>query len=306
MAWRTVMIQNPARLNLSRGQLKILNDEGEYTLPLEDITTLVLENPQITLTSSLLAECQERGICIVSCDKTHMPNGVLLPFLPHSRHSKVARLQIAWSEPLRKRLWQRVVQSKVSNQALCLEHTVGENQSARLKSMVGRIGSGDPDNIEAQAARDYWPKLFGPDFRRGDNDNINAALNYGYAVVRAFVARSQVAYGLLPAFGIHHQGELNAFNLTDDLMEMLRPMVDYQVWQMLQAQRINKDVLSLPLAARQHLANMGNVTCRIGGQIHTLANVCDRMAASLSTAIADKNVSLLDIPEFTLAKESVT
>lgn len=291
------MIQNPARLNLSKGQLQLANDDGEFTLPLEDITAIILESPQISLTSSLLAECQEKSISIITCDKTHIPNGVLLPFQPHSRQSRVARLQLSWSEPLRKRLWQRVVKSKILNQAACIDMTAGTSHSSRLRALAERVGSGDPDNTEAQAARDYWPRLFGPDFRRGDNDSANAALNYGYAVIRAFVARAQVAYGLLPTFGIHHENELNAFNLTDDLMEVFRPFVDQLAWRLRQDGQLPAEEPLLPVAARQRLATIGNVTCQLEGQTHTLANACDRMAAGLVTAIEGKSPALLPLPE---------
>lgn len=292
------MIQNPAKLNLRQGQLRLENDEGEFKLPLEDITALILESPQIALTSSLLSECQDKGVAILTCDKTHIPNGVLLPFQPHSRQSRVARVQQSWTEPLRKRLWQRVIQTKILNQAKCLDMTVGKDESMRLKAFVDRVGSGDPDNIEAQAARDYWPRLFGPDFRRHGNDNINAALNYGYAVVRAFVARSQVAYGLIPAFGIHHDNELNAFNLTDDVIEVFRPFVDHMVFGLRRDGEINPDDHHLSSGVRQILANVGNASCRIEGEIHTIANACDLMAAGLVTAIEGKTPALLPVPAF--------
>lgn len=297
------MIQNPAKLSLSKGQLQLTNDDGEFTLPLEDITALILECPQISLTSSLLAECQEKAISVLTCDKTHIPNGVLLPFQPHSRQSKVARLQLSWSEPLRKRLWQRVVQSKIMNQAVCLDLTVGADQSARIKALAERVGSGDPDNIEAQAARDYWPRLFGTDFRRGDGDSTNAALNYGYAVVRAFVARAQVAYGLLPTFGIHHENELNAFNLTDDMMEVFRPFVDHLAWQLRQEGLLLFEEPLLSAAVRQRLANIGNVICVLEGQVHTIGNACDRMAAGLVAAIESKTPAVLPLPEFAITAD---
>ena len=292
------MIQKPAKLNLSKGQLRLENDDGEFTLPIEDITALILESPQILLTSTLLSECQEMGVAVLTCDKTHTPNGVLLPFQPHSRQSRVARVQQSWSEPLRKRLWQRVIQTKILNQAICLDMTVGGDESTRLKAFVARVGSGDPENIEAQAARDYWPRLFGPDFRRHGNDAINAALNYGYAVVRAFVARSQVAYGLIPAFGIHHDNELNAFNLTDDVMEVFRPFVDHMVYGLRRDGEINEGDHQLSSAVRQSLANVGNISCRIGDETHTLANACDLMAAGLVAAIEGKSPALLPVPTF--------
>lgn len=298
------MIQNPAKLSLLKTQLKVSNNEGEITLPLEDITALILESPQIVLTSSLLSACQENGIGVITCDDTHMPNGMLLPFHAHSRQSRVAQVQLSWSEPLRKRLWQRVIQSKVSNQAECLDRTVGKSESVRLRTMIERIGSGDPDNVEAQAAREYWPRLFGKTFRRGDGDAINAALNYGYAVLRAFVARSQVAYGLLPAFGLHHRNELNAFNLTDDVMEVFRPFVDHHVFTLIQGGELVSDALTLPISTRQSLALIGSRTCLYEDQTHTIANASDKMAAALVAAIENKTPALLLLPQFLIANTS--
>lgn len=292
------MIQNPARLNLSRGQLRLENDDGDFTLPVEDITALILESPQITLSSTLLSECQDKGVAVMTCDRTHMPNGVLLPFQPHSRQSRVARIQQSWTEALRSRLWQRVIQCKILNQAACLDKAANGGDSSRLKALAARVASGDPDNIEAQAARAYWPRLFGPDFRRSGNDAVNAALNYGYAVTRAFVARSQVAYGLIPAFGIHHDNELNAFNLTDDMMEAFRPFTDYVVYGLKSSGELDPAAPALSPALRQTLANIGNVHCRIEGQIQTIATSCDKMAAGLVSAIEGKSAALLPLPDF--------
>lgn len=291
------MIQNPAKLSLQRTQLKLSSDAGEFTLPLEDITALVLESPQITLSSSLLAACQENGIAVLTCDASHMPNGVLLPYLPHSRHSKVARIQLSWSEPLRKRLWQRVIQAKIANQAACLNRW-GREGATRLRALAERVGSGDPDNIEAQAAREYWQKLLGSDFRRGASDLSNAALNYGYAVIRAYVARAQVAAGLLPAFGIHHESELNAFNLTDDVMECLRPMVDDCVMRLQIDGLLPTDEAFLPASARQQLAALGALHCTLSDEKHTLITVCERLATGLVAAIEGKTPTLLPLPTF--------
>lgn len=291
------MIQNPAKLNLSKGQLRLDNDDGEHTLPIEDITALILESPQITLSAALLSHCQEYGVTIITCDHCHMPNGVLLPFQPHSRQSRVARIQQSWSEPLRKRLWQRMVQTKIHNQAACLELFAGKENAKPLYAMVGRVQSGDPDNIEAQAARAYWTRLMGSDFRRGDSDLVNAALNYGYAVVRAFVARSQVAYGLMPVFGVHHNNELNAFNLTDDVMEVFRPFVDQEVVTIKQENLFAPEDKTLPIGMRQRLANIGNAVCLLDGKTHNLTNACDIIAASLVSAIEGKSAALLSLPE---------
>lgn len=278
--------------------MKLQNDDGEFTLPIEDITALILELPQITLSSTLLSACQERGVAVITCDTTHIPNGVLLPFQPHSRQSRVAHVQISWTDSLKGRLWQRVVQSKITNQAACLEKTHSKEEAKRLYALAGRVKSGDPKNIEAQAAREYWPRLMGKDFRRSGSDLTNASLNYGYAVVRAFVARSQVAYGLLPTFGIHHASALNAFNLTDDMMEVFRPFVDHLVWTMKQDGVFEGGADQLSKEARATLANIGNGDCRIDGNTHTIANTCDKISASLINAIEGKSPSLLFLPEF--------
>ncbi len=298
------MIQNPAKISLKRGQLHLDNDGGVYTLPIEDITALILESPQIILSSTLLSACQEQGIAVITCDDKHMPNGVLLPFQPHSRQSRIAHLQISWSQSLKKRLWQRVIQCKITNQAICLENIAGKDEAKRLHALVSRVDSGDTKNIEAQAARYYWQRLMGKDFRRGGNDITNAALNYGYTVLRSFVARSQVAYGLLPTFGIHHCNELNAFNLTDDMMEVFRPFVDDMVWNLKDNSKFDPKDNQLSIEIRQELANIGNVKCFIDGKSHTIGNACDQIAASLVSAIEGKTPALLILPKMNIGKKS--
>lgn len=291
------MIQNPARLTLNKGQLRLENDCGVHTLPLEDVTALILESPQISLTSALLAQCQDHGIAVITCDATHTPNGLMVPFQPHSRQSKVARIQVSWTDDLKKRLWQRLVQAKITGQAHCLSACEGKDAATRLYALSGLVESGDPANTEAQAAREYWPRLMGSDFRRGGNCIVNAALNYGYAIIRANVARAQVSYGLLPAFGIHHDNELNAFNLTDDVMEVFRPLADMEVRRMKDAGELEGNA-TLSIENRQKLAALGAAHCRIAGQIHTLANAAEKMAAGLVNAIEGRSAALLPVPEW--------
>lgn len=298
------MVQNPAKLSHKRGQLHLENDGGVHTLPIEDITALILESSQITVSSTLLSACQEHGVAVITCDDTHMPNGVLLPFQPHSRQSRVSHLQISWTQSLKKRLWQRVIQCKITNQAICLGNIAGKDEAKRLYALAQRVNSGDPKNIEAQAARDYWPRLMGKNFRRSGNDTTNAALNYGYTVLRAFVARSQVAYGLLPTFGIHHCNELNAFNLTDDMMEVFRPFVDDMAHALKTSGDLDAKNAQLSLEVRQNLANIGNVTCLIDGNTHTIANACDKLSIGLVNAIEGKSPALLILPEMKIGKAS--
>ncbi len=301
MAWRTILIQNPAKLRLVNGQLQLENEDGTYSLPLEDVIALILESPQISLNASLLSYAQDQGVAVITCDKSHMPNGLMLPFHAHSRQSRVAYIQQSCSEALKKRLWQRVIQSKISNQAACLK--ISGRKAKRLIALANHVKPGDPSNIEAQAARYYWQRLMGKGFRRGDTDLVNAALNYGYAVIRAYVARAQVAYGLMPAFGLHHCNELNAFNLTDDLMEVFRPFVDHHVFEM-KGQGLLDEGDSLSIECRQHLAGAGTWLCKMDEETHTLASVCDKMAAGLMSAMENKSPALLPLVGFTLGEET--
>jgi CRISPR-associated protein Cas1 len=231
MGWRSVVIANPAALDFHQRALRIRQGENSVLVPLEDISLLLIEHREVSLTAALLSACADAQIAVLTVGADHHPNGVLLPYLPHSRALKVMRAQLDMSGPTQKRLWQVIVQQKIRNQAAVLSRHAPDcahDQSALLV-MADKVRSGDTDNLEGQAAHRYFRTLWGADFTRNQARFVNAALNYGYAVVRAALARSLVAYGFLPAFGIHHRSEQNAFNLADDLIEPYRPLVDAHI-----------------------------------------------------------------------------
>lgn len=229
MGWRSVVIANPATLTLEDRALSIAQGSNTARVMLEDISVLVLDHPQISLTAPLLSACAEAQIAVLTVNAAHLPNGVLLPYLPHSRALKVMSAQLALTQPDRKRLWQRIVQFKIRNQAAVLTRSGQTDNARHLQQLARDVRSGDPDNCEAQAAQIYFRSLFSPQFHRGQSRFHNAALNYGYAVVRAAIARTLTGYGFLPAFGLFHHSEQNAFNLADDLIEPYRPLVDAAV-----------------------------------------------------------------------------
>jgi len=230
MGWRSVVIASPAALTLKDRALAIAQNGTDARVMLEDISVLVLDHAQISLTAPLLAACAEAQIAVLTVNACHLPNGVLIPYLPHSRALKVMTAQLNMSRPERKRLWQRVVRFKVANQAAVVERTANTEANARrLRQLARSVRSGDPDNHESQAAQIYFRALFSEQFNRNQQRFHNAALNYGYAVVRAAIARTLTAYGFLTAFGLFHHNEQNAFNLADDLMEPYRPLVDAAV-----------------------------------------------------------------------------
>lgn len=227
MVWRSVMISRPARLRREHYSLAIDQEETAF-VPFEDIAVIVLNHREITLTHPVLSACAEYGIGLYATGSNHQPAGVFLPFLPHSRTTRMMRLQLNVARPAAKQAWAGIVRRKIENQAACLK-LCGAKGVDRLESYARRVRSGDPDNLEAQAAAFYFAQLYGSDFTRADERWTNAALDYGYAVLRGAIARGLVAHGLHPTVGLFHDSEQNAFNLADDLIEPFRPLVDLHV-----------------------------------------------------------------------------
>lgn len=230
MIKRIIDISESAFVHTKHNQL-LISREGEIiaTIPIEDIGVLILQHPAIVVSQTLIINCQKNNVAIVFCDERYLPYSVVLPLVEaNTLHTKYIREQIRVSQPIRKRLWQQVVSKKIGQQILTLEY-FGKN-SKNLLRIQQRVRSGDPDNCEAQAAKKYWRLLMGDDFRRDQNlSGVNALLNYGYAIVRAMIARAVVGAGLHPALGLHHSNQYNGLCLADDLMEPFRPWVDRYV-----------------------------------------------------------------------------
>lgn len=229
MIRRTVEVSSPAHLRVERSQLVIERDgERAGQVPLEDLGVLVVDNQGAVFTQSLLNACAEHDATVVLCDDKHLPSAILLPMQGHSVQAETIRAQTAMSLPLRKQLWRQIVRGKIAGQAEVLREWTGTD--APLRELAGRVRSGDPDNVEAQAARAYWRRLFGPEFRRDrEAGGVNALLNYGYAVLRAAAARAVCAAGLHPSIGLHHHNRYDALCLASDLMEPMRPLIDRSV-----------------------------------------------------------------------------
>lgn len=300
MAWKGLHLSRPARLGLADGQMVVDQEDGVVRLPLEDIAYVVLDTPQATMTTALVSACMQAGIVLVFTDERHTPSGLALPFHRHHRQAGVATLQVDCSAPLKKRLWQSLTVAKIANQAAVLERLQRDGVGA-LRGMARLVGSGDPDNIEARAAREYWKNLF-PDFvRDGPNDYRNMCLNYGYAVLRAGIARALVAYGLVPALGLHHASVTNAFNLADDLIEPFRPFVDLAVWALSDQGRRQDGEPSRE--DRQTLAGIPLTDVRIGRQSMTLLVAMDRAVESLVRAMETATPSVLCLPSLAKADQ---
>lgn len=235
MLGRIVEVSNDQRhLSLHRGFM-LVHSTGEDRqevgrVALDDMSALIANAHGLSYTNNLLVALAERGVPFVLCGANHNVVGMLWPVDGHHQQAHRIEAQIACSQPTRKRLWAALVKTKLLNQAAVLVAT--GTSATRLERLAREVRSGDPDNLEAQGARQYWTLLMGPSFRRDQQaGGINALLNYGYTVLRAATARAVVAAGLHPSLGLHHSHDNNAMRLVDDLMEPFRPVIDWTVWQ---------------------------------------------------------------------------
>lgn len=234
MIKRTLFFSNPAYLSLRLEQIVVKKPDSEEirTVPIEDVGIVILDCKQLTITQALMSELLANNCAIVSCDERHMPDGLFLPLSGNTVQNERFREQIAASLPLRKQLWQQTISQKIRNQAAVLKYSTGEEHN-NMSIWASKVRSGDPDNLEGRAAAYYWKSVFPdmPKFIREQQEagDANALLNYGYAILRAIIARALVASGLLPTLGIHHHNRYNAYCLADDIMEPYRPYVDRMV-----------------------------------------------------------------------------
>jgi CRISPR-associated protein Cas1 len=290
VVWRSVVINQPARLKREHFALLVEQDQAAR-VPFEDIAVIVLNHREITLTHPVLSACAEYGIGLYATGDNHQPSGVFLPFQSHSRATKMLRLQLALDKPTGKRAWSAIVRAKVENQAFCLR-TLRAGNAERLESYARRIRSGDTGNMEAQASAYYFPQLFGRSFHRSQDGWTNAALDYGYAVLRGACARSLVAHGLLPTVGIFHSSEQNAFNLADDLIEPFRPVVDLHV----ATSRKTDNAADLSPADKAALVGLLNVDVAMPrGVMSVLASV-EQAAESLARLYDGGSELVLEMP----------
>ncbi len=232
MIKQTLYFGSQAYISLKHKQLQIRKNtiEGEklITRPIEDIGVVILDHGQITITHKAIIALQNNKVALISCDDRHMPTSLMLPMVGHSEQTEKQRYQIEASLPLKKNLWQQTVIAKIKNQSRVLIK-VGKSHK-KLDYLSSRVESGDPNNIEGQAASYYWKTLFDDFVRDRYGEPPNNLLNYGYAVIRAMIARSLVSSGLLPGLGIHHRNKYNPFCLADDIMEPYRPFIDLIVY----------------------------------------------------------------------------
>ena len=294
MIRKTVEFSTPGtRLSVSLRQLVVERpDLPKATLPMEDLGVVIVDTTQATYSQAVFIELLEAGATLMVTGRDHLPVGMMLPLDAHHVQTERHRAQVEASQPVKKRSWQALVRSKISQQAHVLSRFDSDN--ADLHAIARRVKSGDPDNLEAQAAQRYWPRLFGKGFRRDRSaEGVNALLNYGYAVIRAATARAVVAAGLIPSLGVYHHNRTNPFCLADDLFEPYRPYVDWRVKSLVIEARGGSPTLD-DRQTRAALLSLFNETVLVGGRRNPLLLALHASAASLCRALTggDRTLAL--------------
>ncbi len=290
MGYRSIVISSPARITVKNDQL-VIEGERSGTLPIEDIRTLMLESRASTISTYALSALSEEGVCVYVCDEKHLPSAVIMPIGRYSRQKKQIFSQLSQSKPRLKRMWQDIVVSKIKNQAKCLELCgVDAEYSQNVARLTALVQSGDTTNVEAQAAALYFKYLFGMTFSRGEDTETNAALNYGYAILRGYIARAIANYGYEPCIGIHHHSELNNYNFADDLIEPFRPLVDLFVFQNMMGDAFSSK-------EKRELCNILNYEMISGGERHSAAYAIERLLHSVERCFSEGSDCDLLLPQ---------
>lgn len=290
--FRTLIINDGEYVKVKDNWLVITNPIEEHKVPIEDIYCVVIDNQRCTMTLPSLTKLTESGVHILLCDEKHIPVSTVFANNRHYRPLMVIKKQLQLPESFKDELWKSITSEKLRNQGRVLNFQHCEyERSMRLFELANEVLPGDPGNREGIGAKWYFRSLFGSEFLRFTDDGINHALNYGYTIIRSCVAKTLSAYGYNCVLGLHHINEYNPFNLADDLMEPLRPLVDMWV------DENHEDlVINLSSWQRKELINLVNVEIECDHKIMKVRNAVDKYVSSLTSAINMGSVDKLRIP----------
>lgn len=290
MIKQTLMLTSAVSLSLKDNQMVITfkDNKDSVTRHIEDIGFVIVDNPNVSITIPLLNELADNNVAVVFCDRRQMPKSMLMTLDGNSTQQETYRFQIEASLPTKKNIWKQLVEGKIKNQALLL-NKVGRNGN-ELKQYYSNVKSGDTDNREGAAAREYWNRLFDSQFiRRREGEPPNNLLNYGYTILRAAVARALIGSGLYPAFGVFHKNRYNAFPLADDVMEPYRPFVDEIVYHLYFDGATNE----LDNNSKSTLLRLLFADVKIGKVTRPLENALSMTTASLMKMLKGDNDKLV-------------
>ena len=283
MGYKVILIENDVKMSIKLNNI-IINKEGhDIWISVDDVSLLVIDNMKITLTSRMLSYLAEHNVGMIFCDAKHLPIGYYCDYDNHSHISKILNYQIQYSQTEYDKLWKKIIIAKLNNQAGVLEILGKDNAIAlKIKEYCDEITDGDKSNREAHGAKVYFNELMGTSFSRGNEDILlNSGLDYGYTIIRSYIARLCVGYGLNCQIGIHHKNEYNRFNLVDDLMEPLRPIVDLYTYRILKGQEFFK------ADHRYKIINIVNHFIRYKGKKMYLGNMLEEYVMMFSKNLKD-------------------
>ena len=281
MYFRVVYISNSCKLSFKNKNLLVHRDNRETSIPLCDISVVLIENLSATITIKLLSNLTQNKIVTIICDEHHLPNGVLLPFNGKIRMLESYKYQTNCTQEFKNKLWDKIIKNKIYNQATVLEYAKVDYSSSVL-AMIDKVAQGDKLNIEAQVAQTYWKSIFQDSFHyftRNMSDVRNSALNYGYAIIRSIISNTLSCKGFILYEGIHHKSELNQFNLADDIIEPFRPFVDLEVYEIFENEGCEKELLDSELKKR--LLGVVDNEVYIDNKKFTLINAIDKYCDSV-------------------------
>lgn len=288
MAFRVVLIESECTVHLKLNNLLIDKGEGDIWIPLDDISMIVLDNLKIEVTVRLMSTLAEHNIGVIVCNMEHLPIGFYSSYDNHSRISKCIGYQIEKDQTFYDSFWKEIVHRKIANQRQVLNKLEKDEADGRLGSLIDELTDGDKTNREAHAAKVYFNTLMDSTFSRGNEDILlNSGLDYGYTIIRAYIARLCVGYGLNSQLGIHHKNEFNRFNLVDDLMEPVRPFVDLYAYKILEDEKYFK------VEHRRKLVNILNHKVRYMEKNMFLGNMIEEYIAQYAAFLSGKRENVV-------------
>lgn len=284
MSWRTIVISNSAKLDYQMGYM-VVRQEETMKIFLKEISTVIVESTAISITGSLMCELVKNKIKVIFCDEKRNPSSELMPYYGSHDTSAKVRNQVDWSDELRATVWTEIVSEKIRKQKELLEIIHKNEEAAMLQGYLEEMKYGDATNREGHAAKVYFNALFGKDFTRTADCNLNAALNYGYSILLSSFTREIVANGYITQIGLFHDNMFNQFNLASDLMEPFRPLVDRLVYTM--------NLGTFDHDEKMEIVNLLNQTVQINGRDEYVNNAIKVYCKSVFDALSDKDISII-------------
>ncbi len=297
MAYRIVEITKPAECHVTNAQLVVEMEDGSVQIPVEDIEIILCIGVKIRFSTMGLGELNKAGIVIVAFGKKHEPETLIEPYFPNQRHSALLKLQINLSDDFKKQLWNKIIRQKIDNSSRNLA-VLGLDGVKEIEEYVKLVQDGDKDNIEAQAAGTYF-QFYHKGLNRRNDDPINSALNYAYAILRSYIIKALISTGFHCALGINHHNEYNNFNLADDLIEPWRAMADQLAFSIAGAE------FNLSMKQRRELTGILHRPCKIDGKIMRISTGIELMVDSCRKAVEQNQAELIKLPKLIDFKEGL-